>query len=282
MSNKLAVTATVGLSALLVVVYHFVNYSNFRLCVLVLLALLSLVSSFIVWKRCGRDDEDKLLWLGFWLSMLLIAFAVFCLAMFSYLMSILFFGIGVILLLSLCLTVVVMNFSSHIDESLPKLARIIINIVVPVIIIAYLVYLFKYAPTETVFYYPTGIKVVEYSRYYIASLLTVALVIATFFNVVVLQIKLYFSDKRNQIDLWLASTSLYFLIPPFILVLITPVLIENLTIGRVVIQLSNYMLIPVFVFISVASIIRIQTGVIERNEFAIYSGRHENRMPKTE
>jgi len=280
--KKTQVVFTIAVSVGLMTVFYFVNNSILRLITLEILSLFVIMSSIVAWKKCGKLDEDRMLWLGIWI-VFLVEFVVTniliassgSIELFSRMPAVLLpFGLGIIVLL----------FCSNLEGTLSKKLKTIIKITVSSIIISYLVYLSVFAPkTARIIDLSGNISIYQMNYYFfITAMFFATIMFITIVNTLILQIKLYHSDKKDRIDLWFVSVATYLTVSSLAVIIVNPIIVQSAIANNIVIQTSNYLLIPICIFISIASLIRVGVGSIEKNQLEKYAGKNENRMPKND
>lgn len=278
MKSKLTLILTGMLLLTTMSLYCFLNGVTARCYIHLGSILFALVTAFIAWHRAGDCDEDRLYWLGVWITFLLIALEYPFVSTYLFGEWSVFAGTLAVIFATAGLGLTVMIFQSHISERTPRKSAIAVWISTPIIVIGYLFYFTKYAPLETITYISGKPEIVS-GPYVLNALVLFSLILVSALNTIILQSKLWMSDKHKRIDLWLSSSALYLTFPIYIFPLVTPTIIQTAKMGATAMMVGDHLLIPICILIGVSGIARSMIGEIEKNPFKAYTGMHEDRFP---
>ncbi len=278
MSKTTYLLVSIIASVFVVVLFHFVGNINAKLILRESLLFLTIIMTFVAWKRCGSSDEDKIFWLSLWITLLTIFVLSFINTMIMILTktpnindySMIIYAVGI----GFC----ALFFQSHIETSIPKKTRSIIALSVISFAIAYLVYFLKFSPplnqttSNPVYNFIVAIFALVFLGIFLLFPLT---------NTVMLHIKFIKSYLKSRIELWMATSATYIVLIQVCFIFIKPAIIRKSGMNIFAESLGSYILIFSFVLITLSAFKRIKLGAIEKNKFERYSGRNENRMPKS-
>jgi len=232
--------------------------------------LFTLLSTFIAWFRASEYDEDRLYWLGIWITILIMSIAYLSVSTHLFGEWSVFAGTLAVLIAFAGLGLNVTIFQSHISENTPRKILISIWISIPILVIGYLYYFIRYAPLQTVTYVSGKPEIVS-APYVVNTLAIFIITLISIFSTILLQSKLWISDKKSRIDLWLSSLAVYLTIPVCLFALVNPTIIENVDSGSIAMIVGDYLLIPICIIIGICGIIRANKGKIEINPFEQFS-----------